>query len=373
MIMSDGASIHPLFLVMALCGVAGGLYTLAQSSPELLPFICAASLLLLGLRLMYLAREEDREKSPETVLRFDALRELDLTRYSDWLKENVRGHDDAIDLIVRKIQQSLRLAAPNRTLGSFLLVGPTGTGKTFLSELMSKALYPDSEPVILRMNQYKDHNDVFTLIGPPPGQPGYEVGGALTRPVLDNPYRVILLDELEKAHIDVQHCLYDVLDAARCREKSSGKTVHFGACAIFATCNAGVSSLRQIYEQTNDPSARTGRAREALTREAGFDRALLARFDEIVLLDELKPLYVAEVALLQLAKYWRQYGIEVAYAAPELLLEAMRKNAEFKEYGVRQLARFIQQLTDPGIEEARRHGASRVRLDIDAAGRITIA
>lgn len=373
MIMSDGQSIHPLFLVMALCGVAGGLYTLSQSSPELLPFICAGSLLALAARLLWLAKEEDAQKSPEGVLRFETLRALDIERYGDWLKENVRGHDEAVDLITHKIQQNLRLAAPNRTLGSFLLVGPTGTGKTFLSELVAKGLYPDSEPLILRMNQYKDHNDVFTLIGPPPGQPGYEVGGALTRPVLDNPYRVIVLDELEKSHVDVQHCLYDVLDAARCREKSSGKTVHFSGCAIFATCNAGVTSLRQIFEQTRDPSARTGRAREALSREAGFDRALLARFDEIVLLDELKPIHVAEVALLQLAKYWRQYGIDVDYAAPELLLEAMRKNAEFKEYGVRQLARFIQQLTDPGIEEARRHGASRVRLDIDAAGRITIA
>lgn len=369
----DGPSIHPMFLLMALVGVAGGLYSLSEHAPEILPYICAGSALLLLGRLYYLSREAERDKSPETALDFDELRAKDLGRYADWLKENVRGHDEVVDLVVRKISQNLGLAAPNRTLGSFMLVGPTGTGKTFLAELVGKALYPESEPLILNMNQYKDHNDVFTLLGPPPGQMGYEVGGALTRPVLENPHRVILFDELEKAHVDVQHCLYDILDTAKCREKSSGKMVHFGGCAIFATCNAGVETLRSICAQTRDPAARTGRAREALSREAGFERALLARFDEILLLDALEPIYVAEVACLQLAKYWRQYGIEVTYTAPELLLEAMRKNNEFREYGVRQLARFIQELTDPSIQAARQSGANHVRLDIDAAGRITIA
>jgi ATP-dependent Clp protease ATP-binding subunit ClpA len=373
MIVRDGSGIHPMFLLMALVGVAGGLYSLAQSAPEILPFVCLGSVLALVLRLIYLAREEQKDASPDILLDFAALRTKDLSRYAEWLKENVRGHDEQVDLIVRKIQQNLRLAAPNRTLGSFMLVGPTGTGKTFLSELVAKALHPDSEPVVLRMNQYKDRNDVFTLIGPPPGQPGYEVGGALTRPVLDNPYRVILLDELEKCHLDVQHCLYDILDTAKCREKSSGKTVHFGACAVFATCNAGVEALREVAAQVKDPAARTGRMRDVLANEAGFERALIARFDEIVLMDELHPIHVAEVACLQLAKYWRQYGIEVTYTAPELLLQAMRKNNEFREYGVRQLARFIQELTDPGIEEARRNGANHVRLDVDASGRIKIA
>ena len=82
------------------------------------------------------------------------------------------------------------------------------------------------------MNQYKQPGDVFTLIGPPPGMPGYEVGGRLTRPVLENPYRVIVLDELEKAHHDLHDCLYDILDTASCREKSSGRLVDFSALRV---------------------------------------------------------------------------------------------------------------------------------------------
>jgi ATP-dependent Clp protease ATP-binding subunit ClpA len=363
--------VHPAFLLLTIIGLGSFLFTLYERAPGVLPLLCGFSVICLLVRLWQL-REEEAKKQAVAVIRFDLLRAKDIAPFGAWLKENVRGHDDIVDSVVKRIQHGLALAAPRRTLGAFMLVGPTGTGKTFLAELVGHALYPESETVVLRMNQYKDPGDVFTLLGPPPGHMGYEVGGALTRPVLENPYRVIILDELEKAHLDVQHCLYDILDTAQCREKSSGRVVHFGACAIFATCNAGVPEIRSVNERFKDPVARIGRTRDALS-SAGFEKALLARFDDILLMDELQPISVAEVACLQLVKYWRQYGIEVTYAAPEVLLEAMRKNSDFKEYGVRQLAHFIQSVTDPSIEEARRSGAKAVRLDIDrATGRITI-
>ena len=144
---------------------------------------------------------------------YEKLAATDLTRFAPWLKQNVRGQDETVDAVVSGLQRNLSLARAGRTLGAYMLVGPTGTGKTFLAQLIAQALYPDSEPVIIRMNQYKHADDVFTLLGPPPGSPGYEVGGSLTRPVLENPFRVIVLDELEKAHRDLQHCLYDILDS----------------------------------------------------------------------------------------------------------------------------------------------------------------
>jgi len=365
--------LHPIFLLMAVIGIVTGLYSLYTSIPLLLPVIFAVSLVGLLVRLAMLAREARRQKHADAAIDFDELRRMDLTRYSAWLKENVRGHDAAVDRVVARIQQGLVVAAPHRTLGAFLLVGPTGTGKTFLGELVARALYPDSEAVLLRMNQYKDHQDVFTLIGPPPGYQGYEVGGALTRPLLENPRRVVIMDEFEKSHPDVRHCLYDILDRAQCQEKSSGKTVHFAAAAFFATCNAGVGPLRAIWRESDDPIIRTGRAREVLASE-GFDRPLLARFDEILLMDQLQPVEIAEVACLQIAKHWRQYGIEVDYTSPEVLVEAIRRNIEFQDYGVRQLAHLIQELTTPAIEAARRDGALRVRLDLDhMTGRLTVS
>lgn len=365
---------HPFILAICLIMVGGFVYGLSASSPWLAPVLLAASVSALALRAAQLAAARRRAEAPSGAIDFEALRAREITPYLGWLKENVRGHDDAVERVVERIQRNLRLAGERRTLGSFLLVGPTGTGKTFLAELAAQALHPHSEPVVLRMNQYKDHGDVFTLIGPPPGHPGYEVGGALTRPVLENPYRVVILDEFEKCHPDVQHCLYDILDSAQCREKSSGRVVTFGACALFATCNAAAASLRAIAAAAPDEHARLGRFREALSREAGFEKSLLARFDEILLMDELKPLHMAEVACLQIAKHWRQHGIEVTYASPEILMEAIRRNVEFSEYGVRQLARLVQAMTDSSIEGARRNGARCVRLDFDrATGRITVA
>lgn len=358
---------------MAAVSVISALYELYRYNPFFVGLVCALSLIALFARIIYLLHERDLRKSPAHALDFNLLRDKDVLGYADWLKENVRGHNETIDIILAKIQQNLRLSNPGRTLGSFILVGPTGTGKSFLSELVGMALYPDSEPLVIPMNQYKDRDDVFTLLGPPPGHSGFEVGGSLTRAVFENPLRLVLFDEIEKAHIDVQHCLYDILDKGECREKSSGRSVSFAGCAFFATCNAGVESLRAIYESERTTSLRTARARESLARDAGFERALLARFDEILLLDELKPIDIAQVACLQLAKHWRRYGIEVAYASPELIFEAMLRNLPFKEYGVRQLSRFIKDLTDPSIEIARQSGKSRVRLEVDrTTGRIMV-
>lgn len=363
--MTKDYGMHPFFLVMTMVAIGGGLGALYRWEPASAPVLFALSVVGLLVRVSQVAGERRRDKQPAGAIDFAMLRAKDLERYVGWLKENIRGHDAVIDSMVRRLQQGLSLAGPNRTLGNFILVGPTGTGKTFVAELLAKALYPGSEPLILRMNQFKHAEDVFTLLGPPPGMPGYEVGGALTRPVLENPYRVVLLDEMDKCHHDVRDCLFNVLDTGRCQEKSSGRMVSFNACALIATTNAGVEALRTVFSEPLDRARRIGRARDALAQGAGFEKAFLARFDEIFLMDELSPIHVAEVACLQIAKHWKEYGIEVSYASPEILVEAMRKNVEFREYGVRQLSHLIQTMTDASIERARQGGIREVRLDID--------
>ncbi len=304
---------------------------------------------------------------------FARLQSLSIQSYVPWLKDNLRGHDATLDALAQVLDQNLALAKTGRTLGGFLLVGPTGTGKTFLAQLLSQALYPQSEPLILRMNQYKHQDDVFTLLGPPPGVKGFEVGGTLTRPVLENPYRVVLLDELEKAHRDVHHCLYDILDTGQCREKSSGKTVSFAACVFVGTSNAGVDELRRLKAGTPDPAAWQGRAMDALTQDGRLEKAFLARFNGgILLLDELDAVHVAEVACLKLARRLREYGMELVFTSPAVLLEAVSRNEEFKGYGVRQLESYLQHKTDAAIAAARRDGHKKVSLDIGPGGQVLI-
>jgi ATP-dependent Clp protease ATP-binding subunit ClpA len=164
-------------------------------------------------------------------------------------------------------------------------------------------------------------------------------------------------------------------DAATCREKSSGKTVDFSGCVFFATCNAGVEALRTLrtrVDPVEDPASWLGQSRDALVSSTRFDRAFLARWTQILLMDELAPVHVAEVACLQLARHWHDYGIEVTFAAPEFILEAVQGNEEFRRYGVRQLGNYIQMKTSNAIAQARSQGATKVRLLLGPGGRLQV-
>ena len=327
--------------------------------------ICIIGMVVVAVREI---RKERIEKEGQRRVNYRKLAAIDIDKLLAWLKENVRGHDQVIEAIFQHLKKSVQLARPGRTLGNFLLVGPTGTGKTHLAQLVGEGLFPKSEVVLLSMNQYRQPGDVFAMMGPPPGMPGHEVGGRLTRPVLEDPYRVIILDELEKAHHDLHGCLYDILDTGTCREKSSGDLVNFSASVFFATTSVGVEALRSLSEELggiNSP-AWLGRSRDALAEAAKFDRAFLSRWDGIYLLDRLSPIHVAEVACFQLCRYWQEYGIEVGYAAPELIFDVVRRNQEFAEYGVRQLRRIIRELTEAAVLDAKRNGATKVNLNIGA-------
>jgi ATP-dependent Clp protease ATP-binding subunit ClpA len=368
--------LSPVILVTVAISLAGVVIGLNQLNPWLSPLVLVLSVMGIGGLLIQLYFGERRATSSvNQVENYANLAESSLAKCEPWLKANIRGQNEAVGVVVASLRQNLALARSGHILGAYFLVGPTGTGKTFLAQLLARALYPESEPVVLRMNQFKSANDVFTLLGPPPGLPGFEVGGALTRPVMENPRRVIVLDEIEKAHPDLHHCLYDILDAATCREKSSGKTVDFSCCVFFATCNSGVEALRMIRSRVNpmdDPASWLGQSRDALVSSTGFDRAFLARWTQILLMDELTPIHVAEVACLQLARHWHEYGIEVTFAAPELILEAVQGNEEFSQYGVRQLGNYIQMKTSNAIAQARLQGATKVRLLLGPGGRLQV-
>jgi ATP-dependent Clp protease ATP-binding subunit ClpA len=248
-------------------------------------------------------------------------------------------------------------------------VGPTGTGKTFLAQLVSRVLFPKGQPVVIPMNQYKNAQDVITLLGSAGG--GH--GGSLTTPVREDSHRVILLDEIEKANSDLHHALFDVLDTGETRDKSTGQLLSFGGCLFLGTCNAGVAELRALAASAPEPAVWMGRARDVLATRAGFDKAFLARWDQIIFVDELAPVHVAEVACLQIAQYWRQHGMEVTYASPSAILATIQLNAEFREYGVRQLANLIRAQSEPAILAARDEGYTRVRLEAADGGRLHVS
>jgi ATP-dependent Clp protease ATP-binding subunit ClpC len=351
---------HPLFIMMAVVALGGALLSVKQRAPEVLPWIFAIAAIGMIYRFWAVSRDAAAARG-EGLIDHETLRKMRLRDYGSWLKENVRGQDAAVDLIVHSIQRGLELARPGRSLGSFLLVGPTGTGKTFLAQMTAMAMWPEKEPIILRMNQFKDPYDLQALLG---ATGGVETG-SLTGAMLEDPYRIVLLDEIDKCHPDVLHGLFEALDGGHIRDKTSAKMVDFSGCVFFATCNSGAERLRAL--KAADPSTFAARARDALIKDAGFEKAFLARFSEIVLMDALAPIHIAEIACLQIAKQWREQGIEVSYLSPELLARAVALNAEFGEYGVRQLARCLRRLMDPLLDEARKRGSSAVSLGYDPA------
>src|SRR6201987_6353628 len=271
---SSEQPLAPAMLVGLIVTLTGAVIAMKQVSPWFSPGLLLLS--IGGVVFVALRQTGAGLHSPSKAREenFSKLGAIDFSQTEQWLKANVRRQDEAIEIVISSLRSQVAIAQRGQLLGSFLLVGPTGTGKTFLPQLLAQALYPDSEPVLLRMNQYKTNNDVQTLLGPPPGMAGYEVGGSLTRPVLVNPKRVVILDELEKAHPDLHHCLFDILDSATCREKSSGKEVDFSQCVFFGTSNAGVDTLRKLRQQINptkDQALWVGQSRDPLVDKGGFD------------------------------------------------------------------------------------------------------
>lgn len=155
---------NPLFMLMVVLGIVTGMYTVYGIFPVSMPIIFACSLAGFFIRLNQVLQERKKQTDAGAAVDFMMLRAKRFAPYAAWIKENVRGHDDVTDHVVGHIQQGLAVAAPGQVLGAFLLPGPTGTGKTFLAEMVAKALYKDSEPVLLSMSQYKSAQDVFTLL-----------------------------------------------------------------------------------------------------------------------------------------------------------------------------------------------------------------
>ncbi|WP_277291327.1 ATP-dependent Clp protease ATP-binding subunit [Streptococcus orisratti] len=202
------------------------------------------------------------------------------------LKAHVIGQDDAVDKIAKAIRRNrVGLGTPNRPIGSFLFVGPTGVGKTELSKQLAIELFGSADSMIrFDMSEYMEKHAVAKLVGAPPGYVGYEEAGQLTEKVRRNPYSLILLDEVEKAHPDVMHMFLQVLDDGRLTD-GQGRTVSFKDTIIIMTSNAGTG---KVEASVGFGAAREGRTNSVLGELSNyFSPEFMNRFDGII---EFKPL-----------------------------------------------------------------------------------
>ncbi len=257
------------------------------------------------------------------------------------LHERVVGQDEAITAVADAIRRSRAgLSDPNRPLGSFLFLGPTGVGKTELCKALAGFLF-DSEDHMIRvdMSEYMEKHSVSRLIGAPPGYVGYDEGGALTEAVRRKPYSVLLLDEVEKAHPDVFNVLLQVLDDGRLTD-GQGRTVDFKNTVIVMTSNLG---SQMIMQMVGKPSADI---RDAVWAEVKqhFRPEFLNRIDEAVVFHALDARNIASIASIQLKLLESRLAkldmkLEVSAAA----LAELAKVGFDPAFGARPLKRAIQQ------------------------------
>ncbi len=259
------------------------------------------------------------------------------------LHKRVVGQDEAVEKVSNAILRSRAgIQDPNRPLGSFLFLGPTGVGKTELSKTLCQALFDDEKNLIrLDMSEYMEKFSVSRLIGAPPGYVGYEEGGQLTEAVRRKPYSVVLFDEIEKAHPDVFNVLLQILDDGRITD-SMGRTVDFKNTIIILTSNLGADIILQDIEK-NHKITNEAREKIKMVLKSHFRPEFLNRLDDIIIFEPLQKNQISKIVDLLLAKLSdrlkdKQITLKVTNNAKDFII----KNGYDEAYGARPLKRFIQ-------------------------------
>ncbi|MCR4410799.1 MAG: ATP-dependent chaperone ClpB [Thermoguttaceae bacterium] len=283
------------------------------------------------------------------------------------IHQRMVNQDEAVAAVSDAVRRSRSgLADPNRPIGSFIFLGPTGVGKTELCKALAEVMFDDENAMIrLDMSEFMEKHTVSRLIGAPPGYVGYEEGGMLTEAVRRRPYAVILLDEIEKAHRDVFNVLLQVLDDGRLSD-SHGHTVDFKNTIIVMTSNLGSQDIQEISRR----GGREADMREAVMDElrARFLPEFLNRVDEVIVFHPLKPQHIRRIVELQVERLRKllahhNLGLEVTGAA----MEAIAEQGYDPTYGARPLKRIIQQkIQNPlAVELLKREypEGSKVRVD----------
>ena len=273
------------------------------------------------------------------------------------LKHRVIAQDPAIDRMVNAIQRSrVGLKDPNRPIGTFMFLGPTGVGKTYLAKELAKYMFGSEDALIrIDMSEYMEKFTVSRLVGAPPGYVGYEEGGMLTEKVRRKPYSIVLLDEIEKAHQDVFNILLQVLDDGRLTD-SYGKTVDFRNTVVIMTSNVGTRQLKDfgagIGFSSGDISktASDNVIRKALNKQ--FSPEFLNRIDDIITFDQLTEADIQKIVDIELTGLLSRIG-KLGYTidiTPEVKAFLAHKGYD-RQMGARPLRRAIQQYLEDPLSE----------------------
>jgi ATP-dependent Clp protease ATP-binding subunit ClpB len=294
-----------------------------------------------------------------------------LLRMEERLHQRVIGQDEAIQAVANAVRRSRAgLQDPNRPMGSFLFLGPTGVGKTELARALAEFLFDDESAMVrIDMSEYQEKHTVSRLIGAPPGYVGYEEGGQLTEAVRRRPYAVILFDEIEKAHTEVFNVFLQLLDDGRLTD-GQGRTVDFKNTVVIMTSNTGSHLIKQLSGRVTDQELRSAVMSEL---DRSFRPEFLNRIDEIVLFHSLSPANLRQIVGVQLERLHkllagRGLTLDLSDSAANYLAE----RGYDPVFGARPLKRTIQrELQDPlsrAILEGGLRTGDHVTVDLSEDG-----
>ena len=285
---------------------------------------------------------------------------LKLRQMKDVLQSKVIGQDEAVNKIVKAIQRNrIGLKDPNKPIGSFIFLGPTGVGKTHLAKILAEFMFDSADSLIrVDMSEYMEKFSVSRLIGAPPGYVGYEEGGQLTEKVRRKPYSIILLDEIEKAHADVFNILLQVMDEGRLTD-SLGRRIDFKNTIIIMTSNVGTRKLKDFGQGVGFNTSTTveadsefsrGVIQKALNRT--FAPEFLNRVDDVIMFDQLSKDSIASIIDLELKGIFGRvtamgYKLELTKEAKDYIAE---KGYDV-QFGARPLKRAIQKYLEDELAD----------------------
>jgi len=273
-----------------------------------------------------------------------------LSRMEEFLQKRIVGQDEAVKNISDTVKRSRAgIADPNRPIGSFIFLGPTGVGKTELTKALAEFMFDDERALIrVDMSEFMERHSVSKLIGAPPGYVGFEEGGQFTETVRHRPYSVILFDEIEKAHPEVFNILLQVLDNGRLTD-AKGRVVNFKNTIIIMTSNIGAQYIDKMEkigfaennaDQQNYEDAKT-KVMETLREQ--FRPEFLNRLDDIIIFNILSPKAVKKIVLLQVDQVMKRLAQkEISLELTPAALDYLAKDGYNPQYGARPLKRLIQ-------------------------------
>lgn len=287
------------------------------------------------------------------------------------LRNRVKGQDHIIRDLTRLIRLQWAKHSRKRPISNLLFLGPTGTGKTEMSKAIAEYLFGDENAMLrfdcseLSGNEAKNH-----LIGNPRGYSGDSEGGKLTRPMINNPKRLILFDEVEKAYPPVMDLFLQMMGDGRLTEQASGEAADFSQAIIVLTSNAEAEAISRLASEIEDCEELARAVKAHLSATGVFRSEILGRIDRIYTFKPLHGAVMAEIAVQKMVNAACEYGLELEYVDPRLVFEAMQKGNKLSRFGVRELERVVNDMLGDSFVHYREQGCRAVRLEIASTGRI---